>query len=221
MNNENAISEIAAAIAHEVKNPISLVSANIDLMASKDTGHIYEKNYLLMRKELNKINKIMMDFINLTEIPAYDFFPVNIFNIIKFASEPYVDLLQDRIKINIYCKNKDIFVNGNKKALEMMISNILKNAVEAISGNGFVDIEVYEENSKVSMFFKDSGTGISYETSRALGKRYFTTKDSGSGLGVLICKKIAYEHNGFFSLYNWERGCIAKVEFPVYHNNTN
>jgi len=211
---KKAISEIAAAIAHEVKNPIALVSANIDLMELKDKNKVYENNYIMMRRELLKINELMMDFINLTEPFAEEGETVYLYPILAEFSEIYTAASNERIKINLLIKNKAVKVNGKEKSLRILFSNIIKNAVEAIEGTGFVNIELKEDRNFIVLEFKDSGKGICEKVKSKIGEKHFTTKKYGSGLGILICRKIAEEHRGDFTLCNWEGGCSAVVRLP-------
>ena len=207
-----AIEEIAAAIAHEVKNPLTMVRFNLDILESSDKRLETHKNYSMIRKELKKINDIMMDFIYLTGTCYGKRDVVHIESLLDELKEDLQVAMPD-IRINITYPQVNLTITGYESALRILFGNIVKNAVEAMDFAGELQITAEKEGGVVKLKFKDSGPGLSKEVAQKMFKEQITTKPMGSGLGLAICKKIAKEHGGDFLLKNDPNGgCSASVE---------
>ncbi|MCL1936491.1 MAG: HAMP domain-containing histidine kinase [Defluviitaleaceae bacterium] len=214
---KDAIEQIAAALAHEVKNPLSLVRANIELLEQKDPEKNNKKNYEMIHNELLKINELIMQFLNLTvsnkEIFDLVYIADIIINIVKKYDTSYAN-------INFVIKNmvyEEKAILGSENKLDILFNNIIKNSVEAINSTkkeGIIEITIKNEKNHTIANIKDNGGGILEEIKDSLGMDSFTTKELGTGLGILICKQICKEHNGEFSIKNTEYGCVVEVSFP-------
>lgn len=215
----STLEEIASVIAHEVKNPLNLIRANINILENEDNNIFHKKNYSMIRNELEKVNDIMVDFISLAN-------PINNSNLDLIY---IVDILSEivnnncisyykKVNLSLEAKDKDLCILGDEKSLKTLFNNIIKNALEAINYKGYIDLKVFEDvNENIVITIKDDGPGLDEYAKENICKKFFTTKSNGSGLGIFICNKVAEEHNGSFSLENHpEGGCIAKVILPKY-----
>ena len=220
-NNEvAALEQIAAALAHEVKNPLTLAKARLDLLESSDERIDNKKSYNLIRKELNKINDIMLDFINIMQTPDEENFDfVYLSDIIYSLAERYKEIYESRINFTVDVENTEVVILGNEKNIQILFNNIIKNALEAIEKDGqiFLSVRTNQANGSIIATVRDTGKGIPKDLENKIHENYFTTKKFGSGLGLSICKKIAQDHKGKFEISNNDDlGCIAKVVFPTY-----
>ncbi len=212
-NNRN-FEQLTAELAHEVKNPVALIKANIDYMQIIDTNGVYDKNFGIIKKELQKITNIVMDFIKLAKpvqnsereiIFIYDL----IFEIIEEFDTPFDD---KEIKFELTCFNEDLKFLGEYSKICIVFFNIFKNAVEAISEKGNISTFIGREGDEIVIKVVDSGEGINEGIEKEVGTPFFTTKVGGSGLGLSICKKVIEGHNGTFKIYNNEgAGCTVEV----------
>jgi len=209
-----AIEEIAAAIAHEVKNPLTMINAGLDILEANDQRSSIFHNYSMMRRELKKINDIMIDFINLTQNPGWEKDIVYLADIFKDTLENMQHYFPDII-VELSCPDNDIAVFAHESSIKMLFGNIVKNAMEAMDFSGKIEIEILRRENKAIILIADNGIGLSCEAQKNISKKYFTTKPEGSGLGLSICRKIAEDHDGSFSLKpRPESGCIAEVILP-------
>ncbi|MDR2899767.1 MAG: HAMP domain-containing histidine kinase [Clostridiales bacterium] len=213
---DQALDEIAAAIAHEVKNPISLVKANISILAQDKLAEAYENNFRMINRELDKINEIMMDFIHLTERNVNEPDIVYICDMLReLTADLYISGLNG-LTINLNCPDENLAVLGCEKSLKILFRNILKNALEAMEYKGNINVDVSSKEQLLTVKIKDTGNGFPEDIKDKIFTEYFTTKSGGSGLGLSICKKIAKEHSGRFTLKNVTGGCEATVEMPIF-----
>ncbi len=200
--------EIAAVLAHEVKNPVAIIKANIDsikdiLPASAD------KNIEVINNAISRLDKI---------IESYRLINIKTSNDeLIYVEDMLIDIIEDyniskpNIEFN-YNSDNDLCLYGNYDKLSILFYNLYKNAVEAIDNKGEVLTEVYSENDKIVVKITDSGKGI--EDINSIGTPYYTTKENGTGLGILICKNIVREHCGELYFKNNNVGSSVIVKLP-------
>lgn len=219
---KHAIEQIATALAHEVKNPLSLVAANVKLLEQSDPLAENKKNYKTIQNELLKINDIIMQFLTIATPVAQDFFELVyisdvLIEIIEKYQHSYPNISFEMF--NFVFNYKDPAVLGNESSLIMLFNNIIKNAIEALEKSGSITIFMNEdlEHSLLKITIVDNGPGLSEKAKRMSEvSNNFTTKNFGTGLGLGICNKIAKEHDGSFSIKNGKTvGCIVNVTLPV------
>ncbi len=233
LNTKNVVREelnknLMTALAHEVKNPVSLIKANIELLEFQGTFNDSKYNVDIIKKELNKISEIVTDFNTLfscNNVKELD--EINLVDIIKEVEKEYrVTNGLDNIGfyLNSFCGYEESFIKGDETKLEMLFSNIYKNAVEAVKENGEEDnsvirtnIYVKDNKNKIVVEIIDNGHGIKKEIENCICEPFNTTKSSGTGLGLCICKNIVNNFEGEFSIENnaETRGCVVKIEFEI------
>lgn len=216
------------ALAHEVKNPVSLIKANIELLEFQGTFNDNQYNVDIIKKELNKISKIVTDFNTLfcyNNINKLD--DINLVDIIKEVEKEYRvtnKLSNISFYLNSFCKFEESFINGDETKLGMLFSNIYKNAIESVKENNYEDnnniirTNIYvKNNNRIVVEIIDNGHGIKKEIENNICEPFNTTKSSGTGLGLSICKNIVNNFEGEFSIENNanSKGCIVKIEFKI------
>jgi len=207
--------ERAAAIAHEVKNPLTMVGLNLDILEASDKRLGADKNYAMIRKELRKISELMIDFIYLSSNQQKERGQVVIKNLLGEIIEDFSVSLPN-IALDITYPSVEFILRANESDLRTLFGNIVKNAAEAMEYCGKIQIEVSARERHVNISFKDNGPGLCEAAQSKIFKEHFTTKPMGSGLGLSICQKIAQEHGGSFTLENLrEGGCLAVVKLAL------
>lgn len=212
----NGKEQIAAVLAHEVKNPVNLIKMNVQYI--KDfCPKALENNFIVIEKELEKLNHIISDY----TIMAKNTKRENIEMI--FIDELLSDIIEE-YNLTPYDKKidfildspNDIKLYGDYNKINILFFNIYKNAIEAINNKGIIKTTVIQDIGKTTVKIKDTGGGMSPIVLKNLGTPFVTTKENGSGLGILICKNIIHEHKGKINFENTDDGCIVTVELPNY-----
>jgi len=209
------LEERAQAIAHEVKNPLTMVGFNLDILEASDERPSADKNYAMIRKELKKISDLMIDFLYLNSAHYGEKEILSINELLnKMAEDLRVSL--PNVALNFTYPQDAITITANENSLRTLFGNIIKNATEAMDYEGEIQVCIAKKDNLAEISFKDSGPGLSADVQKKLFNEHFTTKPMGSGLGLSICKKIATELGGDFVLKNCDGGgCLAVVWIGV------
>ena len=197
-----AIGEIAASVAHEVRNPLTSILGFVQMM-NKDPANPYQAYTEIMSTEINRIDLIVSEFLVLSKPNIKK---SNEFYIEKPLREVVSIFEPEFSKRSIFCdvripKNNAI-IRGNEDGMKQVFINILKNAYEALVKNGIITVIVTFQVEAVSIFIRDDGPGMDPETFNNLFEPFYTTKTEGTGLGMLISKKIIVEQGGTINVFS-------------------
>ncbi|MED2006796.1 PAS domain S-box protein [Brevibacillus borstelensis] len=209
------IGQLAAGVAHEIRNPLTSLEGFLHLLQSR-----YEdkpKYYDIMLSELNRIEHIVSEFLVLAK-------PHNVvFNLhdIRPMLEQIILLAETHAimhDVQIVTKyDADLPpVRCEENQLKQVFLNLLKNAIEAMPDGGEVHVEVEREDNVVVVRFRDHGCGIPEDRLPKLGEPFFTTKEKGTGLGLMVSYKIINSLGGKITVKSKEReGSTFEVRLPV------
>lgn len=195
--------EAAAAVAHEVKNPLSLIKMNVDYIKSKLSKE-FDENFKVIEREICRINMIVTGL-------SFNRQPVYIRRLIDSIIAEYdISLKEKNIGFDI-SGEAEIYAMGDSEKLNILFFNLIKNSVEAIKEEGRIHIRISEKNGDVVTEIEDSGGGISSEIMDKIGQPYNTDKEGGTGLGLAICTSIVNEHKGRIIFENTGNGAKVSV----------
>ncbi len=220
---------VARKLAHEIKNPLTPIQLSIDSLREKYKSKLnkesqeYEKYLETINRQIKDIEKLVNEFSNFARMPRPILKRINLNDIIN-KSLDFVKMTS-KSKINLISKKKTNFIKGDEDQLNRVFINLIKNSEESFMDNlkkdlnfkGIIDIEIFDNNDYIVCRLTDNGPGIT-DAKKAMTP-YFTTKNSGTGLGLPIVTKIINEHSGFFSIKNKkkESGTIINLTLPKYN----
>ena len=217
---------VARKLAHEIKNPLTPIQLSIDSLREKYKDKLegeqkdFEKYLETINRQIKDIEKLVNEFSNFARMPRPILKKINVVSIINNS----IDFMKISSKntINFGSKKKEIYINGDEDQLNRVFINLIKNSEEAIlekeekdgDFKGNIEIEISDNNDYINIILMDNGTGIS-NPKKAMTP-YFTTKKTGTGLGLPIVTKIIVEHSGKFSIKNNEKeiGTIIEISLP-------
>ena len=217
---------VARKLAHEIKNPLTPIQLSIDSLREKykdkllNDGQEFEKYLETINRQIKDIEKLVNEFSNFARMPSPILKKIDIHLVI----EKSLDFIKMNSKnsINLIKKTKKTFINGDEDQLNRVFINLIKNSEEAFlervekepNFKGNIDIEINDNNDYIDIRLTDNGMGIT-DAKKAMTP-YFTTKKTGTGLGLPIVTKIINEHSGVFIIKNKqnETGTIVKISFP-------
>ena len=197
----SVVGELAAGIAHEIRNPMTALKGFIQLLQGSVEGD-FSNYFTIITSELKRIDTIITEFLVLAkpQVIRYEEKDINV------IVQETVDLLNAESTLYNVLLDTDFFTDSlylycEPNQLKQVLINILKNALESMSNGGNIRIKtdlVDEEYVKVSI--TDQGVGIPKEKLKKLGEPFYTTKDRGTGLGLMISFKIIEEHKGWIEV---------------------
>ncbi len=220
---------VARKLAHEIKNPLTPIQLSIDSLREKYKNKLnnqsqeFEKYLETINRQIKDIEKLVNEFSNFARMPQPILKKINITNIIQ-KSLDFIKLTSNS-SINFYSKNKIFFINGDEDQLNRVFINLIKNSEESFveksekdpNFKGNIDIEIDDNNDYITCRLTDNGPGIT-DAKKAMTP-YFTTKKTGTGLGLPIVTKIINEHLGFFSIKNKKGGGGTTISISLPKTN--
>ena len=219
---------VARKLAHEIKNPLTPIQLSIDNLREKYKDQLpqeskeFEKYLETINRQIKDIEKLANEFSNFARMPRPILKKIDIFQLIKKS----LDFLKltSKNSINIVNKTNSKFIKGDGDQLNRVFINLIKNSEESFleqtqkepNFKGNIDIEIDDNKDYIVIRIKDNGTGIS-DSKKAMTP-YFTTKKTGTGLGLPIVTKIINEHSGKFSIKNKsdKSGTLVTISLPKY-----
>ncbi|MFC0273848.1 PAS domain S-box protein [Metabacillus herbersteinensis] len=212
----NLIGEMAAGIAHEIRNPMTTVHGFLQVTRN-ERDNLPMEIVDLMLEELNRANSIITEFLNLAKNKVSVKMKQNLNTIIE-AISPLIQAEALRSSKHIILdlgKCPDIFID--QKEIRQLILNIALNGLDAMSTGGKLTIKTYVAEQSVILEIKDQGVGISPDVLEKIGTPFFTTKDSGTGLGLAICYSVAERHHADIDIATGDEGTTFSIRFNSNH----
>ncbi len=214
----NLIGEMAAGIGHEIRNPMTTVRGFLQLLGGKKECAQFNKYYELMIEELDRANSIITEFLSLAKKKTLSRKTQNL-NPIVGALLPLIQA--DATRAEKYVKatlgdTPDLLLD--EKEIRQLILNLVRNGLEAMSSGGYITIRTYMNGKNVVLAVDDQGKGIEPGVLEKIGTPFFTTKDSGTGLGLAVCYSIAARHEATIEVETSPRGSTFYIKFKLPKN---
>ena len=209
----DAVGEMAASMAHEIGNPLNALSLNLQLLKRKYPG---EADLSIAQRELERLNGIIREFLGAFRPAKARLAPGSAADPLKDALAALKNVFEDRrIRVALDLPSTLPAVALDRAQMEQVFFNLMKNALEAMKDGGELAIEIVSDDTSVAIVFRDSGAGMSDEALARLFEPYRTTKKKGTGLGLMISRRIVAAHGGEIAVASEEgRGTTFTVRLP-------
>jgi PAS domain S-box-containing protein len=210
-----AVGELAAGIAHEIRNPLTSLRGFVQLL-QENQAFLYTE---IMLSEIDRIHLITSELLLLGRPKVFE-----------YENKPIVQLLDSiltlvnthallhNVQIVVECQPgmEDTMIRCEETKMKQVFLNILKNAMESMPSGGDVTIQLARDGEWIRVRIIDQGIGISQEELERLGEAFFTTKENGTGLGLMISFSIIEQHQGRLSIESEEHvGTVVDIQLPV------
>jgi hypothetical protein len=215
---EQAWREMAKQVAHEIKNPLTPMRLSVQSFErnfDKNDPEIQDKVAEYSTTLINQIDtmsSIAEAFSNFAKMPAQQSEMLNVPKIVKLA----LDIFNENY-IQFSSEKEEILAKFDRTQLIRVITNLVKNAIQAMEGQESprIMVSIHEEEENVCVIISDNGTGISEENLEKVFEPKFTTKSSGMGLGLAMVKNIVETYNGSITFTSKQgKGTTFRVRFP-------
>ncbi|MDT3425321.1 two-component system sporulation sensor kinase B [Paenibacillus forsythiae] len=215
----NVVSELAASVSHEIRNPLTVTSGFLQLLNKSNTITPVEKGYIeLSLQELNRAEKIVSDYLSFAKPQSENM----VYSNMKAESEytknlilPYATIHQVEVE---YSFNNSLNKSYDRNQIQQCLINLYKNGIEAMKdkGGGTLSIDISERKHNIIIRIQDTGIGMTKEEISRLGKPYYSTKEEGTGLGMLMAYSAINKVKGMIEVQSEKgKGTTFVITIPT------
>jgi two-component system sensor histidine kinase PilS (NtrC family) len=200
-----AVGELAAGIAHEIRNPLAAISGSIEMLVDcTDGDEANRRLFEVVLKESSRLNDIIEGFLNYTRPKPPDLQRVDVSELLEevvllMSNDPAVST---GIKISIDRRSDEVEIEGDPGQLKQVFINLIKNAADAIGECGEIRISVARDpgGRSLNVVVSDTGCGMDESQLKDVFNPFFTTKANGMGIGLSVAEKLIRSHGGQISV---------------------
>ncbi|MGO5010269.1 ATP-binding protein [Niallia sp. Sow4_A1] len=194
----NAVSQLAASVAHEVRNPMTSVKGFLQLIRGDNNLSEKQRKYIeISLGELERTETIINDYLSMAKpVSREEEDNLNItaelrsiIEVITSYTNNHTIIIDAVISNHLYCK-------GKRNEFRQAMINMMKNSVEAMNGNGILAVRAYAFGEKIYIEIEDNGIGMTSKQVKQLGTPYYSTKDKGTGIGLTLVYRIIRDMKG-------------------------
>lgn len=218
MSQLDLLGNMAAAIAHEIRNPITTVSGFIQLLSKDPKWSVYS-HLNLMLSEIQRADRIISDFLALSKSKVVQRLPMDLNLIIHSLvplMESYAFLHKQHLRMEL---NKDVPTSLlNDAEIRQMVLNLVRNGFESMDENGEIVIRtgIDDLSGRIELIISDQGHGIDPTIMDKITLPLFTTKNNGTGLGLSVCQRIAERHDAELNWTSTAQGTTVRLLIPIH-----
>ena len=217
-----AWAEMARIIAHEIKNPLTPIRLSTEHMREVWTRRpeqfesIFDRCIENILHQVEELQQIAMEFSTYSHIPRLERQPGDLRESIRSLAEMYASGREDPVDVVFVDAGEELPAQFDERLLRRAVRNLVENAIRANGGQGKVWISVARAGVEAQISVADCGPGVEPELLTRIFDPYFSTHDTGTGLGLPIARRVAEEHEGTISAQNRpEGGLVVMITIPL------
>jgi signal transduction histidine kinase len=215
----NAIGQLAASVAHEIRNPMTVVKGFLQLFQDNTKLSNTELSYIhLMINEMDRAEAIIHDYLSLAKPDVHQHRFINCLECVTSLVDLLSSyaLLTNNILIELDAK-EEMYVRGSRNELNQVLLNIMKNGIEAMRNGGTLRVGLYKREGHVHIQIEDTGIGMTSEQVNRLGTAFYSLKEKGTGIGLMVSYQLVEQMNGRIEVESIPgKGSTFTLIFPSY-----
>ncbi|MRX53357.1 PAS domain-containing sensor histidine kinase [Bacillus sp. HMSC76G11] len=206
--------QLAAGIAHEIRNPLTAIKGFLQLMRSAGKGE--ETYFDIVFSELNRIELILSELLMLAKPQERILKETNLYTLIgDVATLLETQAIMNNVMIVHQHQQDQMWINCDQNQIKQVFINLIKNAIDSMPKGGKVTLSSIKEGDYILVHVIDEGEGIPPEALKKIGEPFYTTKEKGTGLGLMITYKIIENHKGSISIESeLGQGTVFTLKLP-------
>lgn len=214
-----ALGQLTAGVAHELRNPLSIIKACAEILQQKFGGQPDENGLCMdIVEEVDRLSRVVSDFLSFARPSEPNREPLDLNELIEITSERIKRTGELGVCINRSLAPTLPTVEADPGQVEQVLLNLIRNGAEAMNGAGEIAIRsgFCDDGETVWIEVGDSGEGMDEDTRRRIFDPFFTSKAEGTGLGLSICHRIMDSHDGSIQVVQTAlgKGTVFRIAFP-------
>lgn len=210
-----AVGQLAAGVAHEIRNPLTSIKGYAEFLSLDESQQERQELFNIILEEIERVNTIVEEFMLLSKptstlLETKKLIPIinNVFAILNYQ------MRKKKIEVVFDYDDQEVTIECDENKLKQVFLNLMKNAIEAMPNGGQLSISVTSKDD-LEILVKDTGIGMDKEHIKKLGEPFFTTKEEGNGLGLLVSFKIIESLKGKVYIESEKnKGTSFHLNFP-------
>jgi signal transduction histidine kinase len=192
-----AMGEMAAAVAHEIRNPLGIIKSTAYVLRQRyENASQPDELFEFIPSEVRRLNHLVNDFLSLTRDKQLNLSPHDLVKTIQKAiAMVRNDEQANGVALNFNSATPSLSLRHDEEAITQVLLNLFLNAIQAMEGKGGIEVSLQEEKKLAHIVVQDNGPGLPVEPEKVF-EPFFTTKTRGSGLGLAVCKQLVEKHGG-------------------------
>jgi two-component system sporulation sensor kinase B len=213
----NVVSQLAASVAHEIRNPMTSVRGFMQLMQKENLTKEQHMYISISIEELDRAQEIINQYLALAKPQTELYETIDLTSVIQQS----IDVMHSYAILNSIHITQEVEqsleIEGLKLEIQQVLINIIKNAIEAIKSEGEIWISAAKNaDGFVSIQIKDNGVGMTENQIKKLGSPYYSTKEKGTGLGLTVCHQIVKQMGGQIVIHSeLKKGTCFTINLPL------
>jgi signal transduction histidine kinase len=216
-----AWAEMARQVAHEVKNPLTPIQLSAEHLRrvyadpSADFGAALERCTQTILKQVRTLRGIVTEFSAFARPPAGPLAPLDAVATAEEAIRPYQTVLPPGVRLRFEEPEQALWIRAERRLFERAVVNLVENALQAVGDAGSIAVRLGLRDGRVELEVEDDGPGVDPEVRERVFEPFFSTKATGSGLGLALVRKIAEDHGGGVSLESAPGRTLVALWLPA------
>ncbi|MFB6467107.1 PAS domain S-box protein [Cytobacillus sp. Hz8] len=212
-----AVGQLAAGVAHEIRNPLTSMKGYAEFLLDTEVDDQRKEFIDIILDEIDRVNQIVEDFMVLAkpktaQLEEKNIIPIiqNVLSLLEFEAR------KKKVEVFFEADHEIIMIECDEDRLKQVFLNFIKNGIEAMPNGGQLTVKVNIHENQVQILIQDTGVGIPQEKLKNIGEPFFTTKENGNGLGLMVSFKIIESHHGkVFIESEQDKGTTFSIILPT------
>jgi two-component system sporulation sensor kinase B len=212
------LGELTSSFAHEIRNPMQVNRGFLQLLGESKIPEELKRYVQISIEEMDRANEIVSDYLAFAKPELDEINPVDITKLLGKVSNimsSYAHMYNVELSVNCHCEAVSILANEQK--IKQCLINIVKNGIESMSQGGSLEMNCDTKEDEAVITISDQGIGMTEEQIKRLGSPFYSLKEKGTGLGLMVSYRIITAFNGRISVKSAEgKGTIFIISIPKY-----